>query len=55
MAGINPGSVILEVNRKPVSNAEEFKQAVAQTSEKGAVLLLIKEGQYSRYVVLKTE
>jgi len=55
LAGINPGAVILEVNRKPVSNAEEFKRAVAQTPEKGVVLLLIKDGQYSRYVALKTE
>ena len=55
MAGINPGAVILEVNRNPVSNTEEFKQAVAQTPEKSAVLLLIKDGQYSRYMALKTE
>jgi serine protease Do len=55
LAGINPGAVILEVNRKPVSNTEEFKRAVAQTPEKGVVLLLIKDGQYSRYVALKTE
>jgi serine protease Do len=55
LAGINPGAVILEVNRKPVSNTEEFKRVVAQTPEKGTVLLLIKDGQYSRYVALKTE
>ena len=55
LAGINPGAVILEVNRKPVSNTEEFKRAVAQTPEKGAVLLLIKDGQYSRYVAVKAE
>jgi len=53
LAGINPGAVILEVNRKPVSNTEEFKRAVAQTPEKSA-MLLIKDGQYSRYVALKT-
>ena len=55
LAGINPGAVILEVNRKPVSNAEEFRRAVAQTPKKGTVLLLVKDGQYSRYVALKTE
>ncbi len=55
LAGINPGSVIFEVNQKPVSNTEEFKRAVAQTQAKSAVLLLIKDGQYSRYVTFKTE
>jgi len=53
LAGINPGAVILEVNRKRVNNTEDFKQAVAQTPENGAVLLLLKDGQYSRYVALK--
>ncbi len=54
LAGINPGAVILEVNRKPISNTEEFKRVLAQTPKKGTVLLLIKDGQYSRYVALKT-
>jgi serine protease Do len=55
LAGINPGSVILEVNREPVSNIEEFKRAVTKIPEKAAVLLLIKDGQYSRYVALNAE
>jgi len=54
-AGIKAGAVILEVNRKPVSNAGEFKKIVAQSLKKGSVLLLIKDGQYSRYVVLNKE
>jgi len=53
--GINPGAVILEVNRKPVSNTDEFKRVVNQALEKGVVVLLIKDGQYSRYVALKAE
>jgi serine protease Do len=55
MAGINPGTVILEVNRKRVNNTGEFKRAVALTPENGAVLLLIKDGRYTRYVTLKVE
>ncbi len=54
-AGIKAGAVIREVNRQSVSNAGEFKEIVAQSLKKGSVLLLIKEGRYSRYVVLKTE
>ena len=53
--GINPGAVILEVNRKPVSNTDEFKRVVNQALEKGVVVLLIKDGQYSRYVAFKAE
>ena len=55
LAGINPGVVILEVNRTPVSNTEEFKRAVAQTQEGDVVLLLIRDGQYSLYVPLTIE
>ena len=53
MAGIKAGAVILGVNRQPVSNAGEFKEIVAKSLKTGSVLLLIKEGQYSRFVVLK--
>jgi len=54
LAGIRPGVLIQEVNRKRVHNVEEFDEAVALTAAKGAVLLLVKEGGGgSRYVVLK--
>ena len=52
-AGIHPGALILEVNREPVRDAESFRQAVAHSE--GTVLLLVKEGQMSRYVALKTK
>lgn len=55
MAGINPGTVIVEVNRKRVNNTDDFKRAVAQTPESGTILLLIKDGKYTRYVTLKVE
>ncbi|MEN6447509.1 MAG: DegQ family serine endoprotease [Syntrophaceae bacterium] len=51
-AGIRPGVVIQEVNRKPVGTVQEFKQAVAG---KGTVLLLIKDKKGSQYVSLKIE
>ena len=54
-AGIKAGAVILEVNRKPVSNAGEFKKIVSASLKTVSVLLLIKEGRYFRFVVLKTE
>lgn len=51
MAGIGPGSVILEVNRKAVNTAAEFNQAVT-SSANNKVLLLVRDGEVSRYVVL---
>jgi serine protease Do len=55
MAGIKPGTIIIEVNRRTVNDTDDFKQAIAETSEKGTVLLLIKEGQHTRYVALRIE
>ncbi len=55
LAGMKTGSVIQEVDRKKIDNAHEFEKTVEATPKDSAVLLLVKEGQYSRYVVLKTE
>ena len=55
LAGIRPGMLIREVNRRQIANVKEFKQAVDRASEKGSVLLLIQDGRYSRYLVLKVE
>jgi len=55
IAGIQPGTVIQEVNRTPVSNVDECLQAVVKTPEHHSVLLLIRKGHYSRFVALKTE
>jgi len=51
MAGISRGSVILEVNRKAVNTAAEFSQAV-KASTNNKVLLLVRDNEVSRYVVL---
>jgi serine protease Do len=51
MAGISPGSVILEVNRKAVNTPAEFNQAV-KSSTNNKVLLLVRDDDVSRYVVL---
>jgi serine protease Do len=53
-AGIEEGSLITEVNRKPVGNVKEYKEAVKDNEKKG-VLLRIREGEMSRYVVIETE
>lgn len=52
MAGVRVGTVILQVDRKAVNSASEFKQAVAKGITKKRVLLLVSDGNMSRYVVL---
>ncbi len=51
--GIAAGALILEVNRKPVKNTPEFSRAVEQAGKKGTILLLVKDRQYTRFVLLK--
>jgi len=51
--GLRAGYVIREVNRKPVSNVEQYRKAVSQAIEENQrILLLITNGQVSQYVVL---
>ncbi len=53
MAGIRPGALIKEVNRKRIQSADEFERVVEQTPKHGTVLILIREGGFSRYVALQ--
>ena len=49
--GIQPGDLILEVNRKPVGTVPDFMTAYKQSTGKGALLLVYREGR-TRYLVL---
>ena len=51
-AGIEPGSVILQVNRKAVQSAVEFQRVVEESRRGKRVLLLIRQGGMQRYVTL---
>jgi len=52
MAGISEGTLILEVNRRPVSNPQEFNNAVKEARKAGKVLFLINKGGYNQFLVL---
>ncbi len=52
MAGIKPGTIILQVNRKEVRSASEFQRAVKESSGDKRVLLLVREGDTQRFVAL---
>jgi serine protease Do len=51
MAGIGPGTLILEANRKPVGSPGEFAAALGEAN--GGVLLRILDNGGSRYVTLR--
>jgi serine protease Do len=51
LAGITPGTLILQVNREPVGDAAAFARAVEQAKEKRVLLLVRKDGA-QRFVVL---
>ncbi|MCL2103674.1 MAG: Do family serine endopeptidase [Kiritimatiellaeota bacterium] len=53
-AGLQPGMLILEVNRKEVNSVKAFEQAIAKGKD-GNVLLRVKTGQGTRFINLKTE
>ncbi len=53
-AGIKRGDLIEEVNRKAVSEPYEVKKLI-QESNKKTVLLLVRQGDASRYLALKLE
>lgn len=52
MAGIKPGMLIKEVNQIKVNSIGEFKRASKKNKLKKSILLLIQDGDYSRYVSL---
>lgn len=52
IAGIKPGDLILQVNRRPVDSAKAFNRAVNESRREKRVLLLIASGKMQRYVVL---
>ncbi|MDX2480198.1 MAG: DegQ family serine endoprotease [Desulfuromusa sp.] len=53
-AGIQRGSVIEEVNRQEVETPDQVKKLI-EDSKKKSVLLLVRQGDASRYLALKLE
>ena len=52
-SGIRGGDVILQVDRKPVASIADVKQVLAETGDESPVVLLVKRGGGSFYVVVK--
>lgn len=52
-AGLKEGDLILEVNRKPVTNLKAYEQAASKLDKDQSVLLLIKRQGRTSFVTLK--
>jgi len=55
LAGLQAGTLILEVNRRPVHNTREFAQALAVSAKTKSVLMLVRQGQYQRFIGFEIE
>ncbi|MFQ5956143.1 MAG: DegQ family serine endoprotease [Candidatus Brocadiales bacterium] len=55
MAGIQPGDLIKEVNRERIHNMQEFWQVVEKSAKDKGLLLLVKRGMTTRYILLKPQ
>jgi serine protease Do len=51
-AGLRPGMLIVEVNKKGVHNTEDFYKELNESIKAGKILLLVQDRRISRYVVL---
>jgi serine protease Do len=55
LAGIQRGDIIREVNGKKVATVEEYEKALAAARKEKVVRLLIRHGDNSRFVAIRTE
>ena len=52
-AGLRPGDVILEVDRKRVNSVKDYYRALQRADNEKGLLLLIKRGNGNIYIILK--
>jgi serine protease Do len=52
-AGIQPGDLVIEVNREKVTSVAEFRNAAAKSKDKESVLMFVKREGSSRFVIVK--
>jgi len=52
--GLKAGQLIEEVNKIQVTNISDLQQALKQSGDPDRVLLKVRSGQYSQYVVLRS-
>jgi serine protease Do len=54
-AGLQRGDLIQEIEHEPVKNLRDYKRIMNESSSKKQILIVVKHGGHSRYVVLKRD
>ncbi len=52
LVGIEPGALIMEINRTAVANVKEFNEAVSKAAEEGSIMLLIKQQGFKQLITM---
>jgi len=52
-AGLQAGMLIVEANRKPVYTVGEFSKIAKEAVSQGSLLLLVNNGQFTRYIAIR--
>jgi serine protease Do len=52
-AGIRPGDILVEVNRKAIRSVEDFEQLASSLDAKSSVLVLIQRGKGTIFLTIK--
>jgi serine protease Do len=55
LAGLNPGDVILEINKQKVENLDDYRKVMDSVKAGQNVLFLVKRGSNTIYVALEFE
>jgi len=53
IVGLRKGSLVLEVNKHKVETSSDFEKTVKKAKKTEGLLLLVKEGEFTRYIALK--
>lgn len=54
-AGLSPGDIILEINRKQIKNLDEYRKALDSVKTGQTALFLVKRNKNTLYIALKVE
>jgi serine protease Do len=54
-AGLRPGDVILEINKRQIKNLDDYRKAIDSVKSGQTALLLVKRDKNTLYVALRVE
>jgi serine protease Do len=54
-ADVKEGDLIKEVNREKINNIKEFREALKSSDEGKDILLLLRRGMHTRFVIIKSK